>query len=388
MKPAPPIKATFIDRPNRFVIRCKVGSRTHRVYLPNPGRLWEILLPGTPILLARNETGTLPYTAIAAEKDGTPVLLHTHRTNDIVAGLIEQHRLPGLEHARIVQREYRQGRSRFDFLLEKDGKPFLLEAKSCTLFGRRIAMFPDAVTARGQRHLRELAALARGGTPGGVVFLVHSSRPRFFLPDYHTDPAFAAALSEVKNDILLKAVAVGWRQDMTLETEIRDLAVPWNMFQREAGDRGDYVLVLQLAEAKRITVGSLGPVTFRKGFYLYAGTAKKTLSRRLERHLRKKKKPFWHVDYLSACADHCTAIPIRASDSHEHELAEALGKIAEWTVPRFGSSDCSCGTHLVGMAENPIRSRAFIDLLTYFRIDRLEEGLRTDDVVDMPAHIR
>lgn len=369
------IRGTFVDRPNRFVINCTVGSSVRRVYLPNPGRLWEILLPGTPILLVKNTAGKLPYTAVAAEKDGAPVLLHTHLTNDIVALLIERRLIPGLEDARIIRREYPQGHSRFDFLLEKNGRPFLLEAKSCTLFGRHIAMFPDAVTARGQRHLTELAAHSREGTPGGVVFLVHSSRARFFLPDYHTDPDFARILSGVKDDLLVKAVAVGWRQDMTLERKIRDLAIPWDLLKREAEDRGDYVLILQLAKERTISVGSLGAVNFRKGFYMYAGSARKGLTGRMARHLRKQKRVFWHVDYLSTHADHCTAIPIRSSDSLEHELAEALLSIGEWTIPHFGSSDCACDTHLVGMEANPLHSRPFIELLSYFRIDRLEKKL-------------
>ncbi len=369
------IRGTFIDRPNRFVIRCLVGNRVQRIYLPNPGRLWEILLPGVVVFLARSRTGKLPYIAVAAEKDGLPILLHTHLTNDIVARLIEKRLIPGLEKARILRREYRQGRSRFDFLLEMDGRPFLLEAKSCTLFGRRIAMFPDAVTARGRRHLRELAALSRAGTPGGVVFLVHSPQPRFFLPDYHTDPDFARIFHEVKNDIFLKAIAVEWRRDLTLEAGTRDLTIPWDLLKREAKDRGDYLLMLQLSRDQKISVGSLGTVAFRKGFYLYVGSARKTLTKRLERHLRKKKNPFWHVDYLNVHADHGTAIPIRSSASREHELAQALLKIGQWSIPRFGSSDCNCKTHLVGMPENPIHSPAFVQLLTHFRIDRLEKEL-------------
>jgi len=78
------------------------------------------------------------------------------------------------------------------------GDPFVLEVKSCTLFGNSIAMFPDAVTVRGRRHIEELAALAVRGTAGGVVFLVHTPRVRYFLPDYHTDLTFARTFLNVK----------------------------------------------------------------------------------------------------------------------------------------------------------------------------------------------
>jgi hypothetical protein len=66
---------------------------------------------------------------------------------------------PGLGKARILRSEVRMGRSRFDFLLQEKGEEILLEVKSCTLVGNKAAMFPDAVTERGTRHLEELARL-------------------------------------------------------------------------------------------------------------------------------------------------------------------------------------------------------------------------------------
>jgi len=74
-------------------------------------------------------------------------------------------------------------------------------------------------------------------------------------------------------------------------------------------------------------------------------------------------------------ADSCTAMPVRASTDLEHDLAAALGKLAGWTVPRFGSSDCSCPSHLFGFRENPIRDPRFVDMLLRFRIRRLEKNL-------------
>jgi sugar fermentation stimulation protein A len=237
-------------------------------------------------------------------------------------------------------------------------------------------MFPDAVTKRGQRHLTELAALARAGMPGGVVFLVHSSQVKFFLPDYHTDPDFARILFESKKDIFIKAVAAGWRRDMTLDTgNIRELTIPWDLLQQEAKDRGAYILLMELSRDRKIGVGSLGTVSFRKGYYLYAASAEEILGLRPAQHRGKEKPPRKHVDSLRAEADSCMTIPIVSGGALEHQLAEALLTIGTWSIPRFGSN-CSCATHLVGMRENPFQCRRFIELLSYFRIDRLEEELR------------
>ena len=371
-------KGTFLERPNRFVVHCLVDGRFTEAYLPNPGRLWELLLPGCTLYLISNpqtQGAKLPYLAVAVEKEKTPVLLHTHLANQVVAHLITAQRLPGLEDMRIVKREVTCGHSRFDFLLEKGGRPFLLEVKSCTLFSKDLAMFPDAVTDRGRRHLTELANLSRQGTPAGVLFLVSSHLPRFFLPDYHTDIDFAQTFLALRETLMFKAVSVHWREDLTLHDEVRELTIPWDLIGREARDSGNYLLILHLSADRSIPVGRLGTVLFRKGFYLYAGSARTNLTKRLERHLRKRKTFFWHIDYLRDQADACMAVPIRSSRPLEHELAASIKKISDWSVTGFGSSDCDCESHLFGMHEQPLHTVRFMEVLQSYRMDRLAPDL-------------
>ena len=374
----PIIKARFIGRPNRFLVRCDLGGKTVEAYLPNPGRLRELLLPGRVLYLVENPPDPdkrTRYTALAVERDGVPVLLHTHLTNDVAAHLLTAGRVPGFEGAAVIQREVTAGQSRYDFLLDRDGREFLLEVKSCTLFAGRIAMFPDAVTARGRRHLERLALHAKRGTPGGVLFLVHSPQVDAFMPDYHTDLAFSQALLAVKDDILVKAVSVTWNPDLTLGARVREVGIPWGLIEREARDEGAYLLVLEMARGRRIDVGGLGRIPFPKGYYVYAGSARTALTKRVERHLRRRKRFHWHIDFLRDAADSCTALPVRASEDLEHDLAQALGKLAGWGIPQFGASDCRCPTHLFGFDGNPIGDPKFIELLLRFRIQRLEKNL-------------
>jgi sugar fermentation stimulation protein A len=369
------IKGIFLRRPNRFVIECTVSGRKVQAHLPNPGRLWELLLPGREVLLSDNAgiaTRTTPFTAVAVVRDGRPVLLHTQMTNDIAEGLLRGRRISGLEDAEIVRREVTYGGSRFDFLLHRGGEEIILEVKSCTLFGKKVAMFPDAITERGRRHLEHLAELARGGKTCGVLWVVHTPAVRYFMPDYHTDLTFARTFLDNRDHLFYRAVSIAWNDDLTLTNECRELEIPWDKLSREAHDRGCYLIQLHFPEDREIEVGSLGRIHIKKGFYLYVGSAKKNLTQRMERHLRRKKRFFWHIDYLRDQAASCFAIPIRTGDAIEHDLAAAVAAISDWSVPRFGSSDCSCGSHLFGMAEDPVHTPRFIELLQYYRMDRLD----------------
>ena len=373
-------KATFIRRPNRFIVECQLNKRKVRAYLPNPGRLWELFLPDAELFLTKSSDPErrTEFTCVGVEKDGAPVMLHTHHINTVVKWLIERGRIPALRGYKIVRPEVTFGKSRFDFLLDKNGEQLVLEVKSCTLFGRNIAMFPDAVTARGKKHLEELAGLSGKGVKSGVIFVVHSPSAKYFLPEYHTDLDFSKTLFSVRNNILVNAIGVSWQNNLTLSPVIRELKIPWDLIKNEADDRGNYILILHLKRPARISAGGLGTITFQKGHYLYVGSARKNLQRRIERHRRHRKNLHWHIDYLREKAEFINALPVRSGKQLECEISGALLKVARWSEQGFGSSDCNCNSHLFGMTDNPLRSPAFIKLLQHFRMDRLEHELNLD----------
>ena len=370
-------KGIFRARPNRFIVECTVGGKNARAYLPNPGRLRELLLPGSMLYLVPqiSQSHNYRYLCVAVEKNGAPVMLHTHLNNTVARYLIEHGRIPGLEGAEIVRPEVTMGSSRFDFLLRHKRREVVLEVKSCTLFSGKTAMFPDAVTLRGRRHLEELASLSNERRKCAVLFIVHSPGVTYFMPEYHTDLDFSKTLLAVSQDIIVKAVSVSWGKDLSLGKTVRDLTIPWDMIRNEAHDRGSYVVILRLKRDERISVGSLGTIRFKKGYYVYAGSAKRNLLQRIARHQRKRKKMFWHIDYLRQYADHCVSLPVRASADLECEIANALNMISQWSIPHFGSSDCGCHSHLFGMRDDPDLSPQFIKLLLDFRIHRLETEL-------------
>jgi len=368
-----PFHATFVRRPNRFLVECTSNGQSLRAFLPNPGRLQELLLPDARLYLTEDSLNPLKktsYTVVAVEREGIPIMLHTHRTNQVARFLIENGVIPVLRGASIIRAEAAVGRSRFDFLLCDGKRETYLEVKSCTLVGEKVAMFPDAVTARGSRHLEELAKLFAEGKRAVVLFIVHWPFAECFMPDYHTDLYFTQTLLRARNRVEIIPVAIRWSHDLSLEPYAKILPVPWQYIEREAQDRGSYLIVLQLIKDKRISVGKLGTILFKKGFYVYAGSAMANLSKRIERHRRLRKTFHWHIDFLRDSADFTSALAIRSSDRLECEIADSLSKIAQWSVRGFGSSDCACATHLFGFTNNPINLPSFQKLLQYFRMDR------------------
>ena len=368
-------KATFLSRPNRFILICDLNGKTIKAYLPNPGRLWELLLPKVTVYLEKsdNKERKLAYTAIAVEGKGHPVMLHTHKTNDAVQSLIERKLVPGLEECTIIKREYTVGKSRFDFFLKNGEKEILLEVKSCSLFSSRLAMFPDAITERGKKHVEELVHLSNENRSAVVLFLVNSPDVEAFLPEYHTDLQFAKTLLAAKDKIKIIPLAVKWNEDLSMDTHVKKLDIPWQTVEREAHDGGCYLMIFRLEEDAVIKIGSLGEISFKKGFYIYVGSAKKNLSKRVERHKRLRKQMHWHIDYFRAKAKVHAALPFRTADDIECELAEEMKKISQRSIKRFGSSDCNCPSHLFAMEEDPLRSNLFHDFLQYYRMDRLLE---------------
>ena len=118
---------------------------------------------------------------------------------------------------------------------------------------------------------------------------------------------------------------------------------------------GTYVLLIRMEEEAGLRVGALGEVPFRRGWYLYVGSALGGLVHRLERHLRDGKRLHWHVDYLLQ-RGRVLDIWVRATDRREEcRWAQTLRAMpgVEPYLARFGASDCRCPTHLFYSEDRP-----------------------------------
>lgn len=346
------LRATFASRPNRFVVLCQLDSgEIVRAFLPNPGRLQELLLPGVDVFIVSAEASPerkTAYTMVGVAGERYPIFLHTHVNNDVARHLLEHDLVPGLEGSRIVRAEVPLGHSRFDFLLERDGAPIYLEVKSCTLFGNRVAMFPDAVTARGRRHLEELAALSQSGTRAVVLFIVHSGQVDWFMPDYHTDPEFSRTLLAVKDAVEIIPLAVSWGNNFKLSHRVRRLPIPWDHVAREQGERGNYLLLCREAGDWHLFVGWSPTQLFAQ-----LRRMTKTLAARPDRG---SETPIEFVEHfaLVSSADRQRAIVgalRRAYPRPDREPVNAVGAILAITSP-----------------SDPRADRAFHRILACFRM--------------------
>lgn len=367
--------AEYIARPNRFIVQACINGQLLATYMPNPGRLQELLLPGAKLYLEKNKPqAKQAYTVVGVEHQGFPVMLHTHRNNDVAQWLLEEKKVPGLETAEIIQREKTIGHSRYDFLLKMKKKEIVLEVKSCTLFGKQLAMFPDAVTERGKRHVEGLAQLPKDSQKGHLLFLVHTHQCEYFLPEFHTDYQFARTLYAYRDQLTIQALAVKWHQPLSLDPKIKQLTIPWPAMKGIEENKGNYLIVLYNARNQQLTIGGLGLIVFQPGYYLYVGSAQNNLTARIRRHQRLKKKKHWHIDYLRAYTKFIGAWPIRNTKNQECDLANKLTKIADGSIKGFGASDCECFSHLLLFKNHPLQQAAFHEVLQYFRMDRFVES--------------
>lgn len=371
------VEATFLRRPNRFIAYCKLAEGEEvECHVPNPGRLWELLIPGVKVLLAdhRNSERKTKWSLIGILREGVPVMVDTGHTNRVAEHLLLSKRIPSLKEWTPIRREVKKGNSRFDFLLENQkGETLLLEVKSCTLFGGKGAMFPDAPSERASRHLLHLREEHRAGQKVAVLLLAQWLKAEWFMPDFHTDPDFAKTMVEVREEVPIIVAGIGWSPSLGLENEVKEIPIFWEIAETENQDSGCYLVLLELPEDKKVSIGALGEIVFPKGWYVYCGSAKKNLLSRMNRHVRIRKGMHWHLDYLRQEASSATTVPFRTQDEIEHQLAQGLSEIADWQIKDFGSSDCHCESHLFGFSEDPRRRTAFIDYLLYWRMARYDK---------------
>jgi sugar fermentation stimulation protein A len=194
--------AVFLERRNRFVGSAEIDGERDIIHVADPGRLTELLYPGNRILLRKAPEGSprkTRWSLMAAMGQEDWVLLNTFLHREVAQGILTDPCISPFGRLRQWKAEASpQGfRSRFDFLLHPEGSgPVWLEVKGCTLRDGQRALFPDAPTTRGTRHLRELTQLSEEGCICAVMFLVFPAGVRCFAPNRDTDPDFHAAFLE------------------------------------------------------------------------------------------------------------------------------------------------------------------------------------------------
>lgn len=191
-------RANFINRPNRFLATVKLENSRKIVetHVPDPGRLKELLLPDSEVIVRQEDTKNrrTGYTLVGVKTGSIWVNIESIFTNEIFSQ--EFHKLEKFKHLEFIRSEFTLGSSRFDFLMKnkKTGKQELVEIKGVTLVENRVALFPDAPTKRGARHVKELGEAITEGWNANVVFVIKRNDAISFKPNEKMDPKFTQEL--------------------------------------------------------------------------------------------------------------------------------------------------------------------------------------------------
>ena len=196
------LSGIFLNRPNRFIAKVKIGDCIETVHVKNTGRCKELLIEGCTVYVQQsdNPQRKTKYDLIAVEKQRKtkgPLIINmdSQAPNNAVQEWIRG----GLfSETALVRREVKYQNSRFDFYIEDGDKKAFLEVKGVTLEEDGTALFPDAPTERGIKHINELIKAIDDGYLAYIVFVIQMKEITSFRPNNKTHPQFGEALKKAK----------------------------------------------------------------------------------------------------------------------------------------------------------------------------------------------
>ena len=194
----PLIQAKFIERPNRFITIIEINGIQHRSHLADPGRLKELLIPGSDLMVRKAPIDSgrkTKYSTVMVKHKGQLISLVSSLPNQFVKEMLKQKKLPMFYNYSLVRPEISVGSHRFDFLLnDPQSNKFYLEVKSVTFVNNGVAQFPDAITVRGRKHAIALKKLVETGKKAGILFVCQRSDAISFRPMWERDPKLGKAV--------------------------------------------------------------------------------------------------------------------------------------------------------------------------------------------------
>lgn len=178
--------AKVIDRPNRFLINARLHNEVVRVHIHDPGRLQELIYPGSEITVRKTHGIKTEWSVTTAVLKDENILLDTRFHNAIASEFVGQN----------FKTEVVHGDSRYDFAIDHG----FIEVKGCSMQVGKYVIFPDAPTKRGVKHLTSLAGLKKEGFDCNVMFLIFRKGVELFYPNAFTDPFFEKAFLLAKRN--------------------------------------------------------------------------------------------------------------------------------------------------------------------------------------------
>lgn len=188
----------FKKRSNRFIAEVGINGVLEQVHIKNTGRLKELLRPEADVLLevSDNPNRKTRFSLIAVKKYGRWVNIDSQAPNKVAYEALIEGKIGEFRDMTLIKREVTFEGSRFDLYYETEDTKGFIEIKGVTLETDGIAMFPDAPTARGTKHVRELIKAVQEGYEATVLFVIQMKGCHIFRPYKEMDQAFANALLE------------------------------------------------------------------------------------------------------------------------------------------------------------------------------------------------
>lgn len=199
----PLIQATILKRYKRFLADIDIDGKMVTVHVPNTGSMQSCWEPNWKCALSvsSNPTRKMPHTLELTHNGETWIGVNTGNANKLAKIWLTENQIPGLSGYTKVIPEKKIGDSRVDFYLEghPTEPPCYVEVKNVTLKLAGIAQFPDSVSERGQKHLRELMQIKKSGLRAAMLYVVQREDVSVFAPAASIDPEYARILKEARN---------------------------------------------------------------------------------------------------------------------------------------------------------------------------------------------
>lgn len=194
--PRPLRDASFTRRINRFLASIFLDGKEEYAHVPNSGRMEELLTTGREIKLRerKSQGRKTRFDVFLVDFKGSWVSIDAGLPGTLLSESIEKNNIVDFAGYFPLKREAPYRSSRFDLLLGKGRSRCLVETKSVTLVEGKLALFPDAPTARGTRHVLDLTEAVEEGYEAWLVFVCQREDARFLSPNISVDPRFAEAL--------------------------------------------------------------------------------------------------------------------------------------------------------------------------------------------------
>ena len=187
--------ARFISRPNRFIAHIEVDGKKEICHVKNTGRCRELLVPGATVFVqeVNSESRKTKYDLISVYKGTTLINIDSQAPNKIFYEWLCGGSI--FSKKAIIKPETKYGSSRLDFYVEDGDRKAYIEVKGVTLEEHGVALFPDAPTERGLKHINELCSCLKEGYEAYIVFVIQMKGVSSFSPNVRMHEAFGKALS-------------------------------------------------------------------------------------------------------------------------------------------------------------------------------------------------